>query len=58
LVKHVTIAGDDQSEVAANLDDPFRDKNATYLTDDSVPTQIYGCIDKFREKARRTSPGN
>jgi len=37
LTKHVKIAGDDQSELA-NLDDPFRDKNASYLTDDSVPS--------------------
>ena len=34
------------------------DKNATYLTDDSVPSQIYSCIDKYREKARRSNPGN
>ena len=52
LVKNVRIAGDDQS--AANLDDPFRDKNASYLTDDSVPSKIYSCIDKYREKASRS----
>jgi len=55
LVKHVTIA-DNHSDY--NLEDPFADKNATYLTDDSVPSAIYSVIDKYREKARRSAPGN
>ena len=33
-------------------DDPFTDKNHLYLTDDSVPTPIYQCIDSYREKVR------
>jgi len=54
LVKHVTI----EERGAPDIDDPFYDKNASYLSDDSVPTQIYGCIDRYREKARTTMPGN
>ena len=50
LLKHVTIKEQDN--------DLFQTKNDSYLTDDSVPTKIYTCIDKFRGIASRTQPGN
>ena len=30
----------------------FVDKNRNYLTDDSVPPQIYSLIESYRDKAR------
>ena len=36
----------------------FVDKNRNYMTDDSVPPQIYSLIESYRDKARGQKPGN
>ena len=36
----------------------FNERNQTYLTDDSVPSTIYSLIDKYRDKARNSRPGD
>ena len=36
----------------------FHLKNEGYLTDDSVPSAIYELIDKYRDMAMNTRPGD
>ena len=50
LLKQVTIKDREN--------DLFESKNDSYLTDDSVPTKIYACIDKYRDIARNAHQGN
>ena len=40
-----------------NENDPFMDKNHLYLTDDSIPTPVYQCIDAYRQKIRMSGGG-
>ena len=52
------MAGSGQGGVYSMDTGGFREKDQSYLNDDSVPSGIYALIDSYRQKARQTAgPG-